>query len=292
MFSLPQPGNGWISSVAVRHDGKAGVYGGSIGGSFIPVHDDVTLIRFKVGPDMDKDLAPSVMLIPGVTLRNYAALAWGPQGLAYGTRSALGVADPDSGKIKRLRELPIGDKKDLNSLPMHNSVVWAPGGDCVGTTVPFPDGKAQLLAWNATGAKAAAHTQPIDFFEKAGTWTGDGVLLVWTSGASPARARWMDPASGASKDAPTPPADAQAFSWIGGGWLTIDMLGTVMHRVPGEPATLLTTIEPKLELLPKEKRKWLRVFASDNGQALFVEESVVAPKKDLRHMHVLTRKGP
>lgn len=292
VFSLPQPGNGWISSVAVRHDGKAGVYGGSIGGSFIPISDEVTLIRFEIGPEMGKDLSPRVMTLPGLALRNYAALSWSPYGLAFGSRSTLGVADPETGDSRRLHELPVRDKKALNSIPLHNSVVWSPGGDCVGATVPQPDGKGQLLAWNAAGARAASATQEIEFLEKANAWTDEGVLLVWSSGATPARARWMNAATGASKEAPAPPANAEAFSWVGGGWLTVDRLGTVMHRVPGEPATLLASVAPALEILPTEKRRWLRVLASDNGRTLLVEESVVAPKKDLRHMHVLTTKAP
>lgn len=290
--SLPQPGNGWISSVAVRHDGLAGVYGGSIGGSFIPISEEVTLIRFKIGPDME-NLSPVVMTLPGIALRNYAAMSWAPWGLAFGSRSTLGVADAETGSVKRLRQLEIGDQKKLNSIPTHNAVVWAPGGDCVAATVPLEGGvKGELLAWNAAGARDASARQEIDFLEKAMAWTDDGVLLVWSSGATPARARWVDPATGASKEAPAPPADAQAFSWVGGGWLTVDRIGTVMHRIPGEPATLITSVTPALELLPNEKRRWLRVLASDNGRALLVEESVVAPKKDLRHMHVLTPRAP
>lgn len=289
--SLPQPGNGWISSVAVKYDGSAGVYGGSIGGSFIPISEEVTLIYFKIGPKME-DLSPVVMTLPGIALRNYAAMSWAPHGLAFGSRSTLGVSDPESGSVKRLRELEIGDQKKLNSIPTHNAVVWAPGGDCVAATVPLETGTGELVTWNAAGARDASSRHEVDFLEKANAWTDEGILLVWSSGASPARARWMDPATGVAKEAPAPPADAQAFSWVGGGWLTVDRIGTVMHRIPGEPATLVTSVTPALELLPNERRRWLRVLASDNGRALLVEESVVAPKKDLRHMHVLTPRAP
>ena len=292
-FSLPQPGNGWISSVAIAHDGKLGVYGGSIGGSFIPIADDVTLIRFEISPEMGKDLKPSVFALPGVSLRNFASLAWSKHGLAFGSRSTLGVADPMTGKNTRLHQLPIpSDRKNLTTFPLHSSVVWAPGGDCVAATIEHPDDAAELVTWNAAGARAASKRHKTKPSEKAAAWTDAGILLVWSSGATPARASWIDHESGALKDAEAPPADAQAFSWVSGGWLTIDTLGTVMHRVPGEPPVQITTVEPKLEITGIEKRRWLRVLASDNGKALIVEESLVAPKKDLRHMHVLTPRGP
>ena len=292
-FALPQPGNGWISSVAVSADGTAGVYGASIGGAFIPLSEEVTLIRFAIGPELGKDLKPAVMTLPGAAMRNYAALAWSKPGLAWATWSSLGIADPETREVTRLRQIPIPDGQEKrDTFPFHSSVAWAPGGDCVAATVELPDRKAELVTWNADGARAASARHDATPYEKIGAWTDLGVLLVWSSGASPARARWMDPATGDAEPAPAPPEDAQAFSWINGGWLAIDRLGTVTHRVPGEPARLVANVTPALRIAEKEKRKWLRVLTSENGQALIVEESVVAPGKDQRHMHVLTPKAP
>lgn len=301
IHALPQPGNGWISSIAVSHDGKLGVYGGSIGGAFIPMSGEVTLIRFEIGPEMDKDLKPVVLTLPGPAMRNFAALAWSEPGLAWGTWSTLGTAVPQTGEVKRLREIPIPDGKDKrDTFPFHSSVAWSPAGDCVAATVELPEAAAELVTWNAAGARGPSSRHAVRALEKIAAWTPEGVILVATSNGAAASVRRIDPASGKFSEAAAPPKNVEAFTWVGGGWLTVDALGTLMHHVPGAAPELVASVPGALDVGPGEKRRWLRVLAAENGRAIAVEESVVAPKawaaggvsKDLRHMHVLTPAQP
>lgn len=301
IHTLPQPGNGWISSIAVSHDGKLGVYGGTIGGAFIPISEEVTLIRFEIGPEMDTDLKPMIMTLPGPALRNFAALAWSRPGLAWGSWSTLGTAVPATAEVKRLREIPIPEGKEKrDTFPFHSSVAWSPAGDCVAATVELPGTDAELVTWNAAGARAASARHDIESLEKIAAWTSEGVILVASTSGSSARVRRIDPGSGAFSEAQAVPKGVEAFTWAGGGWLTVDPLGTVMHHVAGADPVLVASVPGALEIGLGEKRRWLRVLASENGRAIVVEESVVAPKawapgsvsKDLRHMHVLTPKVP
>ncbi len=298
--SIPKPINGWIGSIALSPDGTEAVYSNAPAGDFIPTEDGVMLMRIDLGPEAN----PSLVELPGDALRNFASLSWTANGVAWAHWSAVGVAWPAKGSVRVLRTIPKppGEEK-RPTFPLHTSVAWAPGGDCLAATVEQPGNRTEAFAWKTAGAKTDSHSREIAPYETIAAWLPEGLLLVRTTGGSPATARTLNLPSGEERPAHAPPRSAQAFTWIGGGWLAIDEAGVVRHHPaaiapPGAaiasaaaPSAPIAAVPPSLVAKPGDKHKFLRIAAAANGRALAVEEAVIAKGKNERHMHILTVRG-
>lgn len=297
--SLDEPPNGWIGSFAISPDGAQAVYANSLAGDFIPTSDGVSLMRIDLADPVDRH--PRIMELPGEALRNYAAIRWGANGVAWASWSAFGIADPRETSVRVLEKIPKAGK-DRPTFPLYSSAVSAPGGACVAVILDTAD-KRTLQAWNATPASAPAHQQPVEERESLAAWETEGVLLLrappivssTSATIAASSARWLDLASGKTAPERAPPARAQASVWIGGGWLFVDVDGGVFwiarESAKDGDAIPVARIKPALE--PNEKLKqhhrWLRIFAAESGNALAVEEAVIGPRSDKRAMHLLLR---
>ncbi len=294
-FEMPQPPGAWIGNVALSPNGRQLVYANALAGHTIPTGEGVSLIRVDLAPEMNHTLVE----LPGPALRNQAALAWSIDGVAWASWSTIGVSQPKSTKVKVLHRLAGGPPESRPMFPLFNSVVWAPGGDCIGATIENQAAQGELIAWKAKGASTASFRLPKEPLERAHAWTGDGILLVANLGTSGRfTARWVTP-DGVSKEG-VPPPNADGWSWLGGEWLTVSREGVVKW---GEKEVAKVPKKLKVEDLPKPQKgtaeedavpehRFHRVLAAESGRALVVEEGVQRPGHHLRYIHVLTPKAP
>lgn len=294
--SIPQPAGAWIGGVAISPDGREAVYANSIGGNFIPAGEGVSLIRIDLGA---ADPNHTLIELPGEALRNHANLSWSAPGLAWASWSTLGTAQPRTAKVRALHTIP-KYAKQRPTFPLFTSVVWAAGGDCVAATIEKEDRSRELVAWKAAGASSASHRVAIAPGETIAAWNGNGILLLRHGTSGTPTARWLDPASGTAKEAPAPPAEAQASAFVGDGWLWVDGSGVVSHGttkvaevprvlVPKARAATPTTVAAPLDA---QTHRFYRLIPAESGRAIAVEEGVTGPGIHERQVHVLTLRRP
>src|SRR5688572_25438175 len=150
LFELPQPPGAWIGSVAISPNGRQLVYANALGGHTIPTGDGVSLIRVDIATEMNHTL----LELPGPALRNQAFLDWSTPGVAWASWSSIGVAQPRTTNVKLLHRLAGGPAETRKTFPLWNSVVWAPGGDCIAATIEQQNGEGELVGWKAAGASS------------------------------------------------------------------------------------------------------------------------------------------